>query len=494
MDAILSLCKRRGFVFPSSEIYGGIGGFFDYGPLGCELKKNIKNLWWREMVQLRENVVGLDCSIIMNGKVWEASGHVDGFSDPLVDCRESGMRYRADQLFFSPVSIGGELIGYVALMDGPQLESDARTEAEKLAKKHSRQGKLDPLQLKPIAEATGEELSLIPSPATGTIGTLTAPRSFNLMFRTAVGALSDASATTYLRPETAQGIFVNFQNVLSSSRLKVPFGIAQIGKAFRNEITPRNFLFRSREFEQMELEYFIEPDADWQTIHGEWIESRLSWYRSIGIGDKFLGLDVHPKEKLAHYSRACSDITFRYPFGVSEMEGIAARGDFDLTCHQKCSGKSLEYFDEESKRHYLPHVIEPSAGVDRVFLAVLCAAYGEDELGGEKRTLLRLSPKLAPVKVAVFPLLKNRGELVNLSRKIFVDLRRRWNCVWDSSGAIGRRYRRMDEIGTPLAVTVDFESLETETVTLRFRDSGEQLRVAIEELEDAIGEQLDDNR
>jgi glycyl-tRNA synthetase len=441
------------------------------------------------MVQLRENVVGLDSSVIGGSKMWEASGHVAGFSDPMVDCRESGMRYRADQLFFSPVAISGKTICHLSILDSPQMEEDALAMARSLLKKRGESAAPDKLRLRPIAEATAEELRQIPSPATGTIGALTAPRAFNLMFRTSIGAVSDASATAYLRPETAQGIFVNFQNVLASSRLKLPFGIGQIGKAFRNEITPRNFLFRMREFEQMELEYFIDPDADWCRIHGEWVESRLAWYRSIGIGDKFLGKEVHAQEKLAHYARACTDITFRYPFGVCELEGIAARGDFDLRCHSAASGKALDYFDGD--KHFMPHVIEPSAGVDRVFLAVLCAAYGEDEIGGERRTLLRLDPKIAPVKVAVLPLLKNRNDLLQLSREIFLKLRRRWNAVWDSSGAIGRRYRRMDEIGTPLAVTVDFESLENGSVTMRFRDSAEQVRLSIGELESAIGNLVD---
>ncbi|MDR2663945.1 MAG: glycine--tRNA ligase [Puniceicoccales bacterium] len=491
MDAILSLCKRRGFVFPSSEIYGGIGGFFDYGPLGCEMKRNIKDLWWKEMVQLREDIVGLDCSTIMHPKVWEASGHVAGFSDPMVDCRESGMRYRADQLFFAPVRLEGKLLGYVALLEGPDGEEEAIKSAKKRWAKELSNKNPDPILLRPVSEATEEELALIPSPATGTVGTLTPPRAFNLMFRTQVGALSDGAATAYLRPETAQGIFVNFQNVLNSSRLKVPFGIAQIGRAFRNEITPRNFLFRSREFEQMELEYFIEPDADWQTIHGQWVRERLRWYRSLGMREELLGMDVHPKEKLAHYSRACTDITFRYPFGTQELEGIAARGNYDLTCHQNCSGKPLDYFDEDSRQRYLPHVIEPSVGVDRAFLAFLCSAYAEDEMDGEKRTVLRLHPLLAPVKVAVFPLLKNRPEMVALSRKIFQNLQRRWNVSWDASGAIGRRYRRVDEIGTPFAVTVDFESLENGTVTLRFRDSGEQERLPAEELVNALQRKMD---
>ncbi|MDR3316823.1 MAG: glycine--tRNA ligase [Puniceicoccales bacterium] len=491
MESILSLCRRRGFVFQSSEIYGGIAGFFDYGPLGCELKKNIKELWWKDMVQRREDVVGLDCSVIMHPRVWKASGHVDGFSDPMVDCRESKLRYRADQLFFAAVSVGGKKIGYVTELDDVAMQSHAEAAAQKLKAKLSIQGEMEPIYLRPIAEASPEELTQIPSPATGTPGVLTAPRAFNLMFSTQVGALSDAASTAYLRPETAQGIFVNFKNVADTSRMKIPFGIAQIGRAFRNEITPRNFIFRSREFEQMEMEYFIAPDADWRRIHGEWTELRLNWYRSIGIRGELLGVDVHSMEKLAHYSRACTDITFRYPFGAQEIEGIAARGDFDLSRHRECGGKNLEYFDEETRSHYLPHVIEPSAGVDRVFLAILCSAYDEDEIGGERRIVLRLCPRLAPIKVAVFPLLKNKADLVDLSRIIFLRLRHHWNVDWDAAGAIGRRYRRMDEIGTPYAVTVDFESLENGTVTVRERDSASQIRISQEELLPFFTEKLE---
>jgi glycyl-tRNA synthetase len=405
---------------------------------------------------------------------------VDGFSDPLVECRESKKRWRADQLFFAAVSVEGRIIGYVTRLEDVSMERGVEEEAQKLKAKLSVPGKLDPVKLRPIGEATAEELASIPSPATGTPGTLTAPRAFNLMFETSVGALGDV--TTYLRPETAQGIFVNFKNVLDSSRMKIPFGIAQIGRAFRNEITPRNFIFRSREFEQMELEYFIAPEADWKKFHGEWVENRLRWYRSIGIREELLGQDVHPKEKLAHYALACTDITFCYPFGVQELEGIAARGNFDLSRHQTAHGKGLEYFDEENRCRYLPHVIEPSAGVDRIFLAVLCSAYDEDEMDGERRVVLRLHPRVAPIKVAVFPLLKNKPELVELSREIFQALRCHWNVAWDAVGAIGRRYRRMDEVGTPFAITVDFESLENRTVTLRERDTGQQTRIAIDDL------------
>jgi glycyl-tRNA synthetase len=482
MDDILSLCRRRGFIFPSSEIYGGIAGFYDYGPLGCELKKNIRDAWWRDMVYRRDDVVGLDGSIIMHPGVWMASGHVDGFSDPMVDCRESKMRYRADQLFYAPILVDDQVIGYVCVLEDTSMETAALEAAQRLKSKLSVRGELQPLQLVCYTSASETVQKLIPSPATGTPGTLTPPRAFNLMFATHVGAISDDASTAYLRPETAQGIFVNFKNILDTIHRKLPFGVAQIGRAFRNEITPRNFIFRSREFEQMELEYFINPDADWESLHRKWVDERLRWHQSIGIRPELLSLQVHAKEKLAHYSKACTDITFRYPFGQQEIEGIAARGNFDLTRHQEASGKSLEYFDEETRQKYIPHVIEPSVGVDRVLLAVLCSAYDQDEISGEERTVLRLHPCLAPVKAAVLPLVKNKPELVHMAQDIRKKLTRHWNVSYDATGAIGRRYRRMDEIGTPFAITVDFESLENGTVTLRERDSTEQQRMDVEEI------------
>jgi glycyl-tRNA synthetase len=483
MEKIISWAKRRGFIFKSSDIYGGINGFFDYGPLGTELKRNIREAWWADMVRRRDDVVGIDCSIISHPKVWEASGHVAGFSDPMVDCRESKMRFRADQLFFTDVRVGGELVGYVCLQECENLEDAARNSAEALKKKLAKSGKLDPLNLRPISEASEAELALIPSPVTGTIGTLTPPRDFNLMFQTHVGAVSDDASMAYLRPETAQGTFTNFSNVVDTTRVKIPFGIAQIGRSFRNEITPRNFIFRSREFEQMELEFFIDDSEEsWQRWHAYWVQERLKWHRSVGIRTDLLALDVHKKEKLAHYSKACTDITFNYPFGVQELEGISARGCFDLTQHQNCSGKSMEYFDEKAKRRYIPHVIEPAVGVDRTFLAILCSAYHEEEVDGELRVVLRFEPRIAPIKLAVFPLVKNNSEIVAKAVDIYRTLQWRHSVYYDSSGAIGRRYRRMDEIGTPHCVTVDFESLENGTFTLRERDSMAQERVSLEEL------------
>ena len=483
METLVALCKRRGFIFPSSEIYGGFNGFYDYGPLGLELRENIKRAWWHDMVHCREDVVGIDASIVMNPAVWRASGHLDGFTDPMVDCRESKMRFRADQLFFSPVSVDGVEIGYVSVLESHDMDEEAEKLADKLIRKQGLRGRREPLSLRDYTEAAPSQYELIPSPATGNAGSLTPPRDFNLMFQTHVGALRDESAIAYLRPETAQGIFVNFRNVVDTGRVKVPFGIAQIGKAFRNEITPRNFIFRSREFEAMEIEYFIPPDDDaWPRFHREWIDTRKAWFQSIGIPADLLGEDVHPTEKLSHYSRATTDITFRFPHGVHELEGIAARGCFDLTQHQEHSGRSMLYFDESRRERYIPHVIEPALGVDRTLLAVLTSAYAEDEIDGEQRVVMRFHPRVAPIKAGIFPLLRNRPPLVEKARALFKALQKRWNIIYDSSGAIGRRYRRMDEAGTPFGITVDFQSIEDGTVTLRDRDSTEQVRMTEDEL------------
>ncbi|MDR1366818.1 MAG: glycine--tRNA ligase [Puniceicoccales bacterium] len=482
MDQILGLCKRRGIIFQSSEIYNGVAGFFDYGPLGAEIKKNIKNIWWQDMVHRRDNIVGLDCSIIMHPDIWKASGHVDGFSDPMVDCKISKMRYRADQLYFAEVTIGDEAIGYVSVLEDEHMQSVAESQAQDLKRKLEKTGILGAIVLRPYTEAKPEEYALIPSPATGKSGSLTAPRAFNLMFRTNLGAVVDDSSVAYLRPETAQGMFVNFKNILNTYRIKLPFGIAQMGRSFRNEITPRNFIFRSREFEQMEMEFFIQDDANWQEWHQYWVNARVEWLKSIGLRENLLDLDVHHPEKLAHYSRACTDITFRYPFGEQELEGIAARGNFDLTQHQNASGKNLEYFDEQQNRSYLPHVIEPAIGVDRLFLAVLCSAYREEQVDGETRVLLKLHPRVAPIKAAVLPLIKNRPQLVDLARNLYQKLSKMHHVQYDESGAIGRRYRRMDEIGTPYCITVDFESLGNQTFTLRDRDTMEQKRLTESEI------------
>ncbi len=492
MNDIINLCKRRGFIFQSSDIYGGYNGFFDYGPLGVELKNNIKQAWWKDMVHRRDDIVGLDSTIIHHPTTWKASGHVDNFTDPLVDCKESKMRYRADQLFFAPVIVAGETIGYVSVLEDEGMQAQAEEMALDMKRKLAKQGELAPIVLKDYTEAKPEEYALIPSPATGKPGSLTPPRAFNMMFQTYVGALRDETAVAYLRPETAQGIFINFKNIVDTGRVKVPFGIAQTGKAFRNEINPRNFIFRSREFEQMEIEYFISPDADWQALHKGWIDYCMDWFDGIGIPKSRLSLYDHPKEKLAHYSKGTTDIMFEFPFGVQELQGVAARGDYDLTQHQTVSGKSMEYFDEATKTKYVPHVIEPSVGVDRIFLAVLSAAYCEEDVDGEKRLVLKLHPRLAPYKAAVFPLVKNKPELVARAEALYKRLKRRWNVFYDAAGAIGRRYRRQDEIGTPFGITVDFDTIEKDgKVTLRDRDTLQQIRLTEDEVVAYLSEKIE---
>ncbi len=440
METLVALCKRRGFIFQSSEIYGGINGFFDYGPLGAELKKNIRDCWWDDMVRRRDDIVGIETSIIMHPRVWEASGHVAGFTDPLVDCKASKQRYRADQLFFAAVVVDGRIVGYVSALESERTVDELQEAAEGLKRKKAVQGKLEPVSPRDMTEARPEEIPLIPSPATGEPGSLTAPRSFNMMFQTNVGAMTDASSVAYLRPETAQGMFADFRSVVDTGRVKLPFGIAQIGRSFRNEITPRNFIFRSREFEQMEMEYFIHEDADWAKCHREWINWCKSWLISIGLPESHLSEYNHPREKLAFYSRGTTDIMFRYPFGVQELWGIAARGDYDLKQHEKFSGTPQVIFDEATKRKFIPHVIEPAVGVDRILLAVLCAGYAEedvkDEKGNvEKRNVLRLSPRIAPVKVGVFPLLKNKPELVARARALHKNLQRKYAVFYDEGGA-----------------------------------------------------------
>jgi glycyl-tRNA synthetase len=496
METLVALCKRRGFIFQSSEIYGGINGFFDYGPLGAELKKNIRDCWWDDMVRRRDDIVGIETSIIMHPKVWEASGHVAGFTDPLVDCKVSKQRYRADQLFFAPVVVDGRAVGYVSVLESERTTEALQEAAEALKRKKAVQGKLEAVQPRDMTEAKPEEIALIPSPATGEPGSLTAPRSFNMMFQTNVGAMTDASSVAYLRPETAQGMFADFKAVVDTGRVKLPFGIAQIGKSFRNEITPRNFIFRSREFEQMEMEYFIHEDADWAKCHREWINWCKDWLLSIGLPESHLSEYDHPKEKLAFYSRGTTDIMFRYPFGVQELWGIAARGNYDLGQHEKSSGVPQAIFDEATKKKFIPHVIEPAVGVDRIFLAILCAGYAEEEVKDEKgnvekRTVLRLSPRIAPVKVAVLPLLKNKPELVARAEALHKKLQRKYAVFYDESGAIGRRYRRQDEIGTPWCVTIDFETIEKDgSFTLRERDSMQQKRIGEAELFALLDEQV----
>ncbi len=465
MDTIVSLCKRRGFIFQSSEIYGGTGSCWDYGPLGVELKNNIKRVWWRDTVHHRPDMVGLDASILMHPTVWKASGHVDHFSDPMVDCRACRRRFRADKLD-EPL-----WVHYCPKKKDTRFEVPAGERC-----RHC-----------------GARRTLCPECGKGE---LTPPRQFNLMFQTYMGPVEEDAALTYLRPETAQGIFVNFDNVLQSMRLKLPFGIAQIGKSFRNEITPGNFIFRTREFEQMEIEFFVNPNetivgrpAD-EVWHERWIEERLAWYHRYGIRPENLRLREHEKEELAHYAKRTADIEYRFPIGWSELEGIANRTDYDLKQHARFSGKSLTYFDEERKTHIVPYVIEPSAGADRSLLAFLVDAYREEEVRGEKRVVLRLHPDLAPTKIAVLPLLKKRGEIVATAHEIRSRLARRWVTVYDDTAAIGRLYRRQDEVGTPYCVTVDVQTVGDvdkgeagdQRVTIRDRDSMQQIRVPIGEL------------
>ena len=506
MEKIVSLCKRRGFIFQSSEIYGGINGFWDYGPLGADLRKNIRDRWWNDMVRSREDVVGIESSIIMHPKVWEASGHVAGFNDPMVDCKVSKQRFRADQLFFARVDVmperassvpadaaNAQSIGYVSALESEQTEKELQEKALELKRKKGVRGQLVPITPLDFTRAKPEEIPLIPSPATGEPGSLTPPRAFNMMLQTYIGALRDESAIAYLRPETAQGMFADFKAVLDTGRVKIPFGIAQIGKSFRNEITPRNFIFRSREFEQMEMEYFISDEDDWAKWHRYWIDWCRDWLISVGIPVAQLSEYNHPKEKLSHYSKGTTDIMFHYPFGVQELWGIAARGNYDLSQHAKFSGVSMEYFDEATKRRYVPHVIEPAVGVDRILLAILCSAYGEDQAPDEKgkmetRVVLRFAPCIAPIKAAIFPLLKNKPELVAKAKAVRDLLRPHMSVFYDEAGAIGRRYRRQDEIGTPFCLTIDFDTLGEkgddlkDTVTLRDRDSMKQERLKISEL------------
>ncbi len=432
MDKLVSLCKRRGFAFQSSEIYGGVGSVYDYGPLGVELKQNIRSAWWADMVHGREEIEGLDAGILMHPEAWVASGHVAGFSDPLVECRNCHRRFRADAL--------------------PELER-GRPEAQQC----------------PVCGVTGE---------------WTEPRQFNLMFKTFMGPVEDEANVVYLRPETAQGIYVNFRNVMESARQKIPFGIAQVGKAFRNEITPGNFIFRTREFEQMEMQYFVEPGTDDGWLE-TWREQRMEWLVSLGIRPSMLRFHEHGPDELAHYAKAAFDIQYRFPFGWQEFEGIHNRTDFDLGRHQEHSGKKLEYFDQATGERFVPFVIETSAGLDRTLLVVLADAYREEEVEGEQRVVLRLHPRLAPIKAAVFPLVKKDG-MPDVARRIVDDLRGRLPVFYDESGSIGRRYRRQDEAGTPFCITVDGRTLEDDTVTVRDRDTLEQVRVAIPELGDHL--------
>ena len=428
-DQVVNLCKRRGFVYQSAEIYGGFRSTYDYGPLGVLLLRNVKDAWWRAMVQVRDDVVGLDASILSPPQVWEASGHLANFTDPLVDCKNCHARHRLDKL------------------EDPEL-----------------------------------------CPTCGKRGQFTEPRDFNLMFKTQAGPVADSGAVAYLRPETAQGMFINFKNVIDTVRVRPPFGIAQVGKSFRNEITPGNFVFRTREFEQMEMEFFV-PPSDAEQWYEYWCQERFNWYLSLGMPEQLLRLRPHGEDELSHYSSGTSDVEFYFPWGWDELEGIANRGDFDLTQHQNHSGERLEWFDQASGERWLPHVIEPAAGATRTAFAFLIAAYAEEEVRGEKRVVLRLHPRLAPYKVAVLPLSK-KAELTGPARELALRLKQRWICDYDETQSIGKRYRRQDELGTPLCVTFDFDSLQDDAVTIRDRDSMEQVRVPLDQVEQTISERL----
>jgi len=424
------------------------------------------------MVHGKDNVVGLDSAIVTNPRVHQASGHVDNFSDPMVDCTKSKKRFRADQLMWARVELeDGTLLGCVSALEDANTEKLLKKAAKKLKKAAGSEAEIKPLVIKDMTEATEEEVKLIPSPATNEPGTLTSPRAFNLMFETNVGPYADASSVSYLRPETAQGIFVNFKNIAYISRMKIPFGVAQIGKAFRNEITPRQFLFRSREFEQMEIEYFIDPEVDFAEEQEKWIMEMWNFLKAVGLDERLMDREVHVGDKLAHYARACTDIIFRYPFGFQELLGVAARGEYDLQQHIKASKETMEYQVPGEKRKFVPHVIEPSLGVDRLFLAVMCSAYAEDEVSGEKRSFLRFPPAVAPITCGIFPLMKKPPELVEKAQSLAAMLRRKgFNVLYDEAGSIGKRYRRMDEVGTPFCVCVDFDTIEDDTVTIRDRD------------------------
>ncbi len=529
MEKLVSLCRRRGFIFQSSEIYGGINGFWDYGPLGVELKRNIKDAWWQDMVRnpppgpdgQEIAMVGLDCSIIMNPKVWEASGHVGGFSDPMVDCKETKKRYRADKLAYLWLEPDDGVTPFKAVdpTDPKEVEDATKWLARKKAvsvKELARTCRVNVSPLIPLVQrndGTDKPLSAIllrlAGPDTDTPGTLTEPRAFNLMFQTYVGAIQSDENIAYLRPETAQGIFANFGNVLASSRVKLPFGIAQIGKAFRNEINPRNYTFRSREFEQMEIEFFCRP-AESMLWYEYWRDLRKKWYSTLGIQSERLVPREQGKEELAFYSIGTTDIEYLFPFSEEpqELEGVAHRGAYDLTQHMKHSGKDLTYFDEDAwnrdaagrktnsfkewlkssppkeeieKYQFVPHVIEPSAGADRFTLAVLCEAYTEDKQPDakgnlEERLVMRFHPRLAPVKAAVFPLVKKDG-MPEKAQALYRELKKHFKVEYDDAGSPGRRYRRQDEIGTPFCITIDGETLQNDTVTIRDRDTTDQRRV-----------------
>jgi glycyl-tRNA synthetase len=524
MDKLVSLCKRRGFLFQSSEIYGGLNGFWDYGPLGVELKRNVKETWWREMVTGHDDVatlpgapapyemVGLDCSIIMHPQVWKVSGHYDLFHDFMVDCKESKKRYRHDQVWGRWVEAKGKRFFAAVSEQGEAGLREAEHKALKFFNLRAKDAELLRWDGDLVSLTSVKDFSQVLGPDAKELGTLTEPREFNLMFKTWIGALGGEESTAFLRPETAQGIFVNFKNVVDSSRVKVPFGIAQVGKSFRNEITPRNFTFRSREFEQMEIEFFCHPKSS-PAWYQYWRDRRYQWYLDLGLSKERLRLRDHDPAELAHYSCGTADIEYGFPFlppgEFGELEGIAHRADFDLRSHMegklvkqgtdliveagpdgkpkhKGSGKDMSYFDEQAREKFVPHVIEPSAGADRATLAFLCEAYSEEKVPDsqgkmEERVVMRFHPKLAPIKAAIFPLVNKEG-MPEVAQQIYRALKPHFNVFYDDKGAVGRRYRRQDEAGTPYCLTVDGQSLQDQTVTIRDRDSLKQERIAIKDV------------
>ena len=535
MEKIVSLAKRRGFLFQSSEIYGGVQGFWDYGPLGVELKRNLKEAWWHDMIAGHNELlasqgapsqfemVGLDCTIIMHPQVWKCSGHYDLFHDHMVDCRESKKRYRFDQLRGRWVEYREKKIFVATLADVEHELDEVRRRGMKYFKLRNKDAEKLSVSNESLTVDQLDSTANVLAPDAKTLDTLTEPREFNLMFKTTLGALGGEEDATFLRPETAQGIFVNFKNVLDSSRVRVPFGIGQVGKSFRNEITPRNFTFRSREVEQMEIEFFCHPDqsSDWYRY---WRDRRLAWYTGLGLSTESLIMREHHLEELAHYSTGTADIEYAFPFlpegEYGELEGIAHRGDFDLRSHMegkldpqtpkgqrmevelgengkpkhRGSGKDLTYRDEVTNEKYVPHVIEPSAGADRAVLAFLCEAFTEDEAPDDKgnlqtRTVMKLHPRLAPIKAAVFPLVKKDG-MPEVAKEIYGELKQKFNTFYDEKGAVGRRYRRQDEAGTPFCITVDTESLQNKTVTIRDRDTLNQWRVPIDQVADELGSRI----
>ncbi len=470
LDKIVSLSKSRGFIFQSSEIYGGLSAVYDYGPLGVELKRNIQSAWWKAMTQAHDNIVGVDAAIFMHPKVWEASGHVEGFNDPMIDDKQSKKRYRADMVIEQHI---------LKLREKGDIEKADELQ-HLLDTSGTRKGLCEDLY-----DIIMEEE--IRAPESGAFD-WTKVRQFNLMFKTHYGAVTkDEDDVIYLRPETAQGIFVNYKNVLDTARVQIPFGIAQIGKAFRNEVVARQFVFRMREFEQMEMQYFVEPGTD-EKEYEKWLEIRMDWHKSMGVRGENLRAQPHPEDKLAHYARAAADIQYKYPIGWQEVEGIHNRTDFDLSRHNEYSGKKMEYYDQKEQKRYTPYVIETSVGLDRTMLMILCDAYREEEVDGDNRTVLKLHPRLAPTKVGIFPLIK-KEPLQELARKIETDLKEDFTVLYDEAGSIGKRYRRQDEAGTPFCVTVDFDGVEsegTDTVTIRYRDDMKQDRVSVDRIADVI--------